>query len=62
MTLKLDKPPPPKAGIPATIDDAIASIPTNYRLYSMDASIVGRFRVMLTLAEPDRQAWFDTGE
>lgn len=45
-----------------TIDEALASIPANYRLYTVDASIEGRFRVMLVLTGQDRQDWFDVGE
>ena len=46
----------------ATIDDALASLPMNYRLYTVDASIEGSVRVMLALIEPYRQEWFDMGE
>ena len=43
-------------------DDAIATIPYNYRLYTVDASIEGRVRVMLALQGADEKLWHETGK
>ena len=45
-----------------TVEAALAGIPANYRLYTIDASIEGRVRVDLALQRQDRDDWFDHGE
>jgi len=45
-----------------TIDEALSNIPKNYRIYTVDASILGRYSVSITLKGEERDLWFLSGE